>query len=184
NQHLAGEELSDFRAPGQAAVPKRVLQLVQLGELRAARAAAQQPEHRPHSDGRRASHRAVRVALRILRSGGKMVTRREVLQSAAVLTGAAAFGAAAPLAAEAGWFDKPMRWAQLNSTEDDASEMDIPFWMDYFKRIHADALCITAGGVVAFYPTKIKYHRPSQWLSKRPDYFSQVLEGCKKLGMI
>ena len=97
-----------------------------------------------------------------------MVTRREVLQSAAVLTGAAAFGAAAPLTAEEGWFDRPMRWAQLNSTEDDAAEMDIPFWMDYFKRIHADALCITAGGVVAFYPTKIKYHRPSRWLSKRP----------------
>ena len=78
----------------------------------------------------------------------------------------AGWGAAAPLAAgDPGWFDRPMRWAQLNSTEDDAAEMDIGFWMDYFKRIHADALCITAGGVVAFYPTKIKYHRPSAWLA-------------------
>ena len=77
-----------------------------------------------------------------------------------------------------------MRWAQLNSTEDDAAEMDIPFWMDYFKRIHADALCITAGGVVAFYPTKIQYHRPSRWLAQRPDYFRQVIEGCRKLGMV
>ena len=50
-------------------------------------------------------------------------------------------------AAEPGWFDKPMRWAQLNSTEDDVVEMDIGFWMDYFRWIHADALCITAGGV-------------------------------------
>ena len=56
--------------------------------------------------------------------------------------------------------------------------------MDYFKRIHADALCITAGGVVAFYPTKIKYHRPSRWLRQRPDYFQPVIDGCKKLGMI
>ena len=72
-----------------------------------------------------------------------------------------------------------MRWAQLNSTEDDAAEMYIPFWLDYFKRIHADALCITAGGVVAFYPTRIKYHRPSRWLSSRPDYFRQVVEGCR-----
>src|SRR5713101_3637509 len=111
-----------------------------------------------------------------------MVTRREVLQTTAVLGGAVAFGSASPLE-EAGWFDRPMRWAQLNSTENDAAEMDIPFWLDYFNRIHADALCITAGGVVAFYPTKIKYHRPSRWLSRRPDYFRQVVDGCKKLGM-
>ena len=113
-----------------------------------------------------------------------MVTRREVLESAAIVTGSAVFGAAAPLAADAGWFDRPMRWAQLNSTEDDVAGMDIDFWMDYFKRIHADALCITAGGVVAFYPTKIKYHRPSRWLAKRPDYLRQVVEGCRKLGMV
>src|SRR5205814_7186387 len=112
-------------------------------------------------------------------------TRRTLLTTSSLATAGAAFGWAAPLAGgDAGWFDKPMRWAQLNSTEDDPSEMDISFWMDYFKRIHADALCITAGGVVAFYPTKIKYHRPSRWLSTRPDYFQQGLDGCKRLGMV
>jgi hypothetical protein len=114
-----------------------------------------------------------------------MVTRRELLQTTGLVTASVAFGVAAPLpGGDPGWFDGPMRWAQLNSTEDDAAEMDIGFWMDYFKRIHADALCITAGGVVAFYPTKIKYHRPSRWLAQRPDYFQQVLNGCKKLGMV
>src|SRR6476646_5569669 len=103
-----------------------------------------------------------------------MVTRRKVLQGAVAAAASSAFNASAQLAAEPGWFDKPMRWAQLNSTEDDAAEMDSPFWLDYFKRIHADALCITAGGVVAFYPTQIKYHRPSRWLSSRTDYFRQV----------
>src|SRR5437588_726493 len=112
-----------------------------------------------------------------------MVTRRKLLVTSTLATAGAAFGAQLA-GGDAGWFDKPMRWAQLNSTEDDAAEMDIGFWMDYFKRIHADGLCITAGGVVAFYPTKVKYHHPSQWLSKRPDYFSQVLDGCKKLGMV
>src|SRR5215475_7823415 len=106
------------------------------------------------------------------------MTRRQLIQT----TAAAAFTPAAQ-SQPTPWFDRPMRWAQLNSTEDDAAEMDIPFWMDYFKRIHAGALCITAGGVVAFYPTKIKYHRPSRWLSKRPDYFQQVVDGCRKLGM-
>jgi hypothetical protein len=112
-----------------------------------------------------------------------MVTRREVLRGTVAAAASSAFSASAQLAAEPGWFDKPMRWAQLNSTEDDAAGMDIPFWLDYFTRIHADALCITAGGVVAFYPTKIEYHRPSRWLQRRPDYFRQVVEGCRKLGM-
>src|SRR5262245_4213018 len=111
-----------------------------------------------------------------------MVSRRELLTSTTLASAGAALGLAAP-GGETGWFDKPMRWAQLNSTEDDAAEMDIGFWMDYFKRIHADALCITAGGVVAFYPTQVKYHRPSQWLSRRPDYLRQVIDGCRKLGM-
>src|SRR5262245_43444251 len=105
-----------------------------------------------------------------------MTTRRQILTTLA----AAPFS---PSQTAAPWFDRPMRWAQLNSTEDDAAEMDIPFWMDYFKRIHADALCLTAGGVAAFYPTSLKYHRPSRWLSKRPDYLRQVIDGCRKLGM-
>ena len=113
-----------------------------------------------------------------------MLTRRKVLENAIVMAGATALRTPAQNDAGGGWFDRPMRWAQLNSTEDDAAEMDIGFWMDYFNRIHADALCITAGGVIAFYPTKIKYHRPSRWLSQRPDYFNQVIDGCKKLGMI
>jgi hypothetical protein len=47
----------------------------------------------------------------------------------------------------------------------------------------SNALCITARGVVAFYATKIKYHRPSRWLHHRPDYFRQVVESCRKHGM-
>ncbi len=106
-----------------------------------------------------------------------MITRRDLLSATALMPAAASGD-------ESEWFDRPMRWAQLNSTEDDVAGMDIGFWMDYFQRIHADALCITAGGVVAFYPTKIKHHRPSRWLSKRPDYLHQVIDGSKKLGMV
>ena len=122
----------------------------------------------------RAAHPSILLPPRpaMLPKGKPMVTRRELLRTSGLLTAAAASGAAAPLASGAGWFDRPMRWAQLNSTEDDAAQMDIPFWMDYFRRMHADALCITAGGVVAFYPTKLKYHHPSRWLAERPDYFS------------
>ena len=43
-----------------------------------------------------------------------------------------------------GWFDKPMRWAQLTLVENDPGRFDPQFWLDYFRRIKADAAC--AGG--------------------------------------
>ena len=51
------------------------------------------------------------------------------------------------------------------------AKMDIGFWLDYFKRIHADALCITAGGVVAFYPTQHPISPPQPLALRRPIYF-------------
>ena len=93
--------------------------------------------------------------------------------------------AAAPLPGrEAGWFDRPMRWIQLNLTEDDPARMDVGFWLDYFKRVHADATCLTAGGVVAFYPTRIPFHHRSQWLGEHETFYADLMEGCRKLNMI
>ncbi len=76
-------------------------------------------------------------------------------------------------AGEQGWFDRPMRWVQLNLTEDDPANMDVGFWLDYFKRIHADATCLTAGGVVAFYPTRIPFHHRSQWLAGHEAFYAE-----------
>src|ERR1700760_4000335 len=64
----------------------------------------------------------------------------------------------------AGWYGRPMRWAQLAFVEDDPGNYDLAFWLDYFKRIHADAACLSAGGAVAFYPTKIPLHYRSKFL--------------------
>jgi hypothetical protein len=38
-----------------------------------------------------------------------------------------------------GWFERPMRWAQLTLVENDPGRFDPAFWLEYFKRIHADA---------------------------------------------
>ena len=43
------------------------------------------------------------------------------------------------------WFDRPMRWAQLTLVEDDPAHYDLGFWLDYFKRTHSDAACLSAG---------------------------------------
>ena len=60
-----------------------------------------------------------------------------------------------------GWFDTPMRWAQLTLVENDPGQFDPQFWLDYFRRIKADAACLSAGGIVAYYPTEVPLHHRS-----------------------
>ena len=60
-----------------------------------------------------------------------------------------------------GWFDRPMRWVQLTLVENDPGRFDPQFWLDYFRRLHADAACLSAGGIVAYYPTDIPLHHRS-----------------------
>lgn len=81
------------------------------------------------------------------------------------------------------WVDRPMRWAQLTLVEDDPGKFDPKFWLDYFKRTQSDAVCLSAGGCVAYYPTKIPFHHRSQWLGDS-DPFGELAAGCRKLGMV
>jgi hypothetical protein len=105
-------------------------------------------------------------------------TRREFLLASA----AAAALQASPADPAAGWFDKPMRWAQLTLVEDDPAKYDLNFWLDYFRRIHADAACLSAGGCVAYYPTKVPLHYKTPWM-KGGDPFGDLVAGCRKLNM-
>jgi hypothetical protein len=59
---------------------------------------------------------------------------------------------------------------------------DRQFWLDYFRSVHADAACLSAGGVVAFYPTEIPLQKRSAWLGDR-DSFGELMAGCRAMGM-
>lgn len=85
--------------------------------------------------------------------------------------------------AEQDWFDRPMRWSQLTLTEDDPPKFDTKFWLNYFARIHSDAACLSAGGVVAYYPTKVPFHHRSKWLGDR-DPFGELVKGCREQKMV
>lgn len=80
------------------------------------------------------------------------------------------------------WFNRPMRWAQLVLVENDPGRFDPDFWLDYFKRVHADAACLSAGGVVAYYPTNVPLHHRSAWLGDS-DPFGYLVSGCRKMSM-
>jgi hypothetical protein len=113
------------------------------------------------------------------------MTRRDFLV-ASVAAGAAAAAASSErgpdAAGDQGWFDRPLRWAQLTLVENDPGQYDPGFWLDYFKAVHADAACLSAGGCVAYYPTKIPLHHRSAWM-KDSDPFGELVAGCRKLGM-
>lgn len=111
--------------------------------------------------------------------------RRDFLKVSAAGTGAFALTKtpwAAGAADQPPWFDRPMRWAQLVLVENDPGQFDPDFWLEYFKQIHADGVCLSAGGVVAYYPTDVPLHHRSQWLADS-DPFGYLVEGCRKMEM-
>ena len=90
---------------------------------------------------------------------------------------------AAPATRTPSWTDKPMRWAQLTLVENDPAKFDPAFWFDYFQRTRTDAVCLSGGGCVAYYPTQIPFHHRSPWLGDR-DVLGELVTGCRKLGLV
>ncbi|WP_080055278.1 alpha-amylase family protein [Spirosoma aerolatum] len=119
--------------------------------------------------------------------------RRNFLKTSGLMGGAYALSGSPLLAApsqlvpgtapaETYWLDVPMRWVQLAFVERDPGHYDPDFWLNYFKRIHADGALLSAGGIVAFYPTQIPLHHRSDFMGNS-DTLGYLVEGCKKQGM-
>src|SRR6059036_3959635 len=120
-----------------------------------------------------------------------LVSRRSFLKTSTTASAVVAVGGlacprwliAAPDFRSPDWVERPMRWAQLTLVEDDPGKFDLQFWLDFFKRTRSDAACLSAGGCVAYYPTKVPLHHRSQWLGNS-DPFGALVAGCRKLGMV
>ena len=112
-----------------------------------------------------------------------MPRRREFLQQSAAALAAAAFSSEAAGQPGEGWYDRPMRWAQLTLVEDDPGNYDPQFWLDYFSRTHSDAACLSARAAAS------RIIRPrfrctiAASFSANRDSFGELVAGCRKLGM-
>lgn len=99
--------------------------------------------------------------------------------------------AASPLAS-AGWqtpaagsrLAQPMRWLQLAFVEDDPGRYDMNFWLDYIRRVRAQGVCLSAGGCVAFYPTRIPLHYRSRFMKDGDDPFGELVRECRRMGLV
>ena len=80
------------------------------------------------------------------------------------------------------WFDKSMRWGQLAFVENDPGSYDPEFWLDYFRKAHVDGVLLSAGGIVAFYPTEIPLHHRSDRMGDS-DPLGYLISECRKMNM-
>lgn len=80
------------------------------------------------------------------------------------------------------WHRSATRWVQLALVEDDPLHVDLSFWEDVFARTKANAVCVSAGGYVAFYPTDIPDHHRSVYLGQR-DLLGEIVDLARRRGM-
>ncbi|SPE41132.1 conserved exported hypothetical protein [Candidatus Sulfopaludibacter sp. SbA3] len=104
--------------------------------------------------------------------------RREFL----ILPGALAAGSLLEAAAETPWHQKVHRVGQLNMTERDAVDMNVEQWADYWASAKVDAVLVSVTGILAYYPTKVPYHKRGQFLGDR-DFFGECCTAAKKRGI-
>jgi hypothetical protein len=118
-----------------------------------------------------------------------MIHRRTLLKAglAAVplvsVPGAAEFETPAPeTPAEPFWTRKIRRLGQLNMTEHDPIALDVEAWADYWASLRVDAVLVSVTGILAFYPTKVPFHRKGKYLGER-DFFGECYAAAKKRGI-
>jgi hypothetical protein len=77
------------------------------------------------------------------------------------------------------WQRKIRRVGQSNMTEHDPAVMNIEEWADYWHSAEADIVFISVTGILAFYPSKVKFHRHGKFLNGR-DFFGECVAAAKK----
>ena len=80
------------------------------------------------------------------------------------------------------WYKTVTRWGQVNITEKDPPQYDIGWWRKFWKQTDTKGVIINAGGIVAYYPTKVPLHRPATFLGGR-DLFGELCRAAHEDGL-
>ena len=80
------------------------------------------------------------------------------------------------------WQRRIRRVGQLNMTEHDPVALDVEQWADYWASLKADAVLVSVTGILAFYQTKVPFHRKGRFLGSR-DFFGECCAAAKKRGL-
>ncbi len=80
------------------------------------------------------------------------------------------------------WQQKVRRVGQSNMTEHDPAVMNIEAWADYWHSAQVDVLYVSVTGILAFYPSKVPFHRHGKFLHER-DFFGECVAATRKRHM-
>ena len=81
------------------------------------------------------------------------------------------------------WYRRITRWGQTNITEKDPIIYDIGWWRNHWKNTQTQGVIVNAGGIVAYYPTKIPFHYKAQYLQGR-DLFGDLCKAAHEDGLV
>lgn len=84
---------------------------------------------------------------------------------------------------EVPWYRRVTRWGQTNITEKDPIIYDIDWWRKHWKNTQVQGVIINAGGIVAYYPTKIALHYKAKYLGDR-DLFGDLCKAAHEDGLV
>jgi hypothetical protein len=114
-----------------------------------------------------------------------MIDRRTLLKAglaAVPLAASPDAPAQAPAPLELPWQRRIRRVGQLNMTEHDPVAMNVEEWADYWASLKVDAVLVSVTGILAFYQTKVPFHRKGKFLGDR-DFFGECCAAAKKRGI-
>ena len=80
------------------------------------------------------------------------------------------------------WQRRIRRVGQLNMTEHDPVTLNVEEWADYWASLKVDAVLVSVTGILAFYQTKVPFHRKGKYLGDR-DFFGDCCAAAKKRGL-
>ena len=106
------------------------------------------------------------------------MNRREFVMTPGATLAGSVFGAV-----EVSWQRRIRRLGQLNMTEHDPDPagLDVEEWADYWASLKIDAVLVSVTGILAFYQTKVPFHRKGKYLGAR-DFFGECSAAAKEAG--
>ncbi len=80
------------------------------------------------------------------------------------------------------WQRRIRRAGQSNMTEHDPVTLDVEAWANYWANMKTGITYISVTGILAYYQTRVPYHRKGKFLGDR-DFFGDCHEAAKKRGL-
>jgi hypothetical protein len=122
----------------------------------------------------------ISAAIQALNSSSPLAAEEVIAASASPVKLAALPRRLEPIdPASESWQKRVHRVGQSNMTEHDPAVMNIEEWADYWRSAQADVVFISVTGILAFYHSKVKFHRHGKFLNNR-DFFGECVAAAKK----